>query len=143
MKTPEFLHRPKSIERLGFLLLFILMVVLLPGGIHGANGGDPPRYRASGEFTARGTDDTLIIDGKEYAVDPSVLVVDAEGRPISPADLTLPVRINFEYSYSEISPKIVSRDAYRSRRNTQKATLPVIVYIEVTEKNSPTGRSMQ
>jgi hypothetical protein len=101
------------------------MFILLPVGTHAATEGDPPRYHESGELTDVKNNDSVIIDARGYDVDPSVLVVNEVGRPISLDDLTIPTKVIFEYSYMKSGPKIMS---------------PVIVYIEKAKKN---GRYMQ
>jgi hypothetical protein len=61
-------------------------------------------------------------------VDPSVLVVNAAGRPISLDKLTIPTKVFFEYAYKERSAKTMS---------------PVIVYIEEAKKNGRNERNLQ
>jgi hypothetical protein len=103
------------------------MFILLPGGIQAA-AGDPHRYYESGELTDIQNKDSVIIDARGYDVDPSVLVVNEVGRPISLDDLSVPTKVIFEYTYMESSANTMS---------------PFIVYIEVIKKNENNGRTMK
>jgi hypothetical protein len=104
------------------------MFILLPGGIHMAAAGDPHRYHESGELTDIDNKTSVIIDERGYDVDPSVLVVNETGRPISLDELPIPTKVSFEYTYKESGPKTMS---------------PVIVYIEETKRKGNNGRNMQ
>jgi hypothetical protein len=118
-------HYARSNGRHSLLLLLVIMFILLPCGTHVAAEGDPQRFHESGELTDVKNNDSVIIDARGYDVDPSVLVVNETGRPISLDDLTIPTKVIFEYSYMKSGPKTMS---------------PVIVYIEKAKKN---GRNMQ
>ena len=112
----------------GLLLFLLFTAVLFSNGAHAAGEGDPVRYHGSGQLTSLESNDIILIDEKGYAVDPSVLVVNTAGNPISLDKLSIPTAINFEYIYLESAPKTMS---------------PVIVFIEEAKKSRIHGRSMQ
>lgn len=131
MKTNSSQRYERSNERRRLLLLLIFLFVLLTGSTHAAASGDPPRYHESGKFTGieeNNTIITVIINERGYAVDPSVLVVNAADKPTTLDKLTLPADVNFEYCFIESAPKTMS---------------PVVVYIEEAKKNGNNGRIMQ
>lgn len=98
------------------------MFIFLSSLICLAAGGDHRRYRENGKLTAMEDTSTVTINGKGYALDPSVLVENSIGRPISLHNLTIPQNVAFEYSYMLKAPKTM---------------VPVIVYIKETQ--SPAG----
>lgn len=147
MKTENSHHYAKRIERHSLLLLLVIMFVFLTGTIHAAPNGDPPRYHESGKLTGVKKNNTLItviISEREYTVDPSVLVVNAAGRPTSLDKLTIPADVNFEYGYNNVSSPVPPNSVPKRMLNGAPNTMsPVIVYIEEVKTNKNNGRSMQ
>jgi hypothetical protein len=110
------------------LLLLTVILSLLTGGLNAVASGDPHRYHANGKLTGIEHGNIITVDEKGYYIDPSVLVVNAAGMPTTLDKLSLPVHVDFEYSYMPKGPKIMS---------------PVIVYIEETKKTTNNSRSMR
>jgi hypothetical protein len=128
MKKDISHHYAKSNGRHRLLLLLAIMFTLLSVGTQLATAGDLQRYHESGELTDVENNDSVIIDARGYDVDPSVLVVNAAGRPVSLDDLSIPTKVIFDYTYMKSGPKTMS---------------PVIIYIEEAKKNGNNGRNMQ
>lgn len=110
------------------LLILLVSLVLIAKNNHAVASGDLPRYHEHGSLTDIEDNDNVIIDKRGYFLDPSVLVVDTTGRPISLDKLPIPTEVIFEYSYKEGTPKTMS---------------PVIVFIQETQKKEHNGRSVQ
>jgi hypothetical protein len=121
-------YRQKN--KFGISVVWVICVFVLLAGVssNAATSGDPYRYRESGELTSVENGRNVIINSKGYDVDPSVLVVSLKGRPTSLDELTLPVNVNFEWSYMPKGPKSMA---------------PVIVYIEETTESPKEKRSEQ
>jgi hypothetical protein len=129
MEIDLFHHYVRNNGWHSLLVLLAIMFILSPvGGPHVATAGDLQRYHESGELTDVENNDSVIIDARGYDVDPSVLVVNEVGRPISLDDLSIPTKVIFDYTYMKSGPKTMS---------------PVIIYIEEAKKNGNNGRNMQ
>lgn len=137
----------RSNERPSLLLLLIFLFFLLTGNTHAADSGDPPRYHDSGKLTRvkeNNTFITVVISDRRYTVDPSVLVVNAAGRPTTLDELSIPTDVNFVYGYNnESSPKPPNRSHNMSFNGAPNTMSPVIVYIEEVQADRNNGRSMQ
>ena len=59
-----------------------------------------------GTITSIEEDGTVIIDEVGYLIDKKVLILNGEGKKISLYQLSLPVRIYFEYQYTKKGPVI-------------------------------------
>jgi len=119
MKNNNTPHRVPSNGRHALMLLSVAMLIFLSTALCLAAGGDPRRYQANGNLTAREGTSTVTIDENGYRVDPSVLVVTLADRPTSLEKLRLPAYVKFDYVYMQIAPKTMS---------------PVIVYIKEAKK---------
>ncbi len=91
----------RKMKTLLSLLLVIFAVYLI--GVEALAAG---KVKAVGIMTSIEEDGSVIIDENGYDVDPKVRVLDYEGNLISLNDLSLPVRIDFEYEYTKKGPVI-------------------------------------
>jgi hypothetical protein len=122
----QYYHEKYHTKAVMLALCMLLLVITSP--LQASSDGDPHRYRESGELSTIEQGDKVVIDAKGYATDPSVLVVNVAGRPISLKDLSLPVHVNFEWVYVATGPKTMR---------------PVVVYIEESQEKHNETRSAQ
>ncbi len=85
------------------LLLSVFSVFIVSAFIDGfdALAGDKPTVKATGTLTEIEDDGSVIIDGKGYEVDPSVMVIDRKGKSVPLRSLSLPAKVRFEYIYAK------------------------------------------
>lgn len=129
MKAESSRYYPKKNKIITSILWAIsLCVFFISVPIHATTSGDPYKYRESGELSSIEDGNSVIINSNGYDIDPSVLVVNLAGRPTSLDKLSLPVNVNFEWSYMPMGPKTMA---------------PVIVYIEEAKEIRKEKRSAQ
>jgi hypothetical protein len=120
MKADTSRYYKKYNKTIGAIVWLICVFILLPCIASATTNGELYRYQGSGKLTGIEGNSTVIIDEKGYNVDPSVLIVNAIGRPVALDTVPLPVIVNFDYSYMPNGPQTMR---------------PVIVYIEEAKQN--------
>lgn len=126
MKNNNTPHRVPSDGRHALVSLATAVLIFSSAALCQAAGGEPRRYQENGVLTAVEGKSGVTINAKGYAVDPSVLVENAAGRPISLNKLTIPSNVAFEYSYMLKTPKTMA---------------PVIMHIKETKTKKPAGNT--
>lgn len=84
------------------LLLAGFVMFCLTGGDALAAGS----LMTSGQLTSVEDNGTVVIDGKDYRLDPSAQIMDGEGRSVMLERLSLPVRVHYEYVDTNSGPII-------------------------------------
>lgn len=83
----------------------MMLILLLPLFIVFITGfkafPDIQTVKASGTLTSIEEDGSIIIDRKGYLADPSVVVINKKGEQIKLKKLSLPVKVDFEYAYTQ------------------------------------------
>lgn len=99
--------------RISFLILLIGFMSILGTPFNSVMGTDlksvpsvPDSIKAEGTLTSVEEDGSIIIDEGGYLTDSKVSIIDSAGKKISIRQLSLPVRIYFEYNYTENGPVI-------------------------------------
>ncbi|MCX5875292.1 MAG: hypothetical protein NT087_03125 [Deltaproteobacteria bacterium] len=126
MKTDNTPHRVRTNGRRGLFFLLVGSLLLASANLCLAAGGEPRRYQENGVLTAVEGKSAVTINAKGYELDPSVLVENAAGKPISLNRLPIPSYVAFEYSYMLKAPKTMA---------------PVIMYIKETKRPAGNKRS--
>lgn len=101
---------------LGFLLL--LTILLSSQSLRASDNQEPIRYSESGtllEYVNDNAQYTVTIDEKSFDIVKEGVLVVKDGRPTELKELSLPVKVKYEYMYELL------------KKNTMR---PVIVYIE-------------
>lgn len=97
-RSPHYLH-----------VLTIFAVIIFPTlPVAGAEReGEPIRYHSQGTLTNT-EDNGCEISGKGYALDTDAIILNAEERPVSLETFSLPVSVEYEYSYQKTGPNRMS-----------------------------------
>jgi len=104
------------------LLLSAFSILIVSSLIDGFDAlADIPTVKATGTLTSiEGDDGRVIIDEKGYKFDPSVVVINREGKSVSLRSLSLPAAVRFEYIYTETGFVIVIIEEVKSKEDKSK-----------------------
>ncbi|MBI1810469.1 MAG: hypothetical protein HY035_08815 [Nitrospirae bacterium] len=100
------------------LLLAAFSVFIVSAFIDGFYAlADTPTVKATGTWTSIEDDGSVIIDGKGYGVDPSVMVIDRKGKRVPLRSLSLPAKVRFEYIQAKTGFIIVLIEEVKNKRS--------------------------
>lgn len=90
------------------LILFITAIAILFSGFFVVTeAASDKRVEAHGVLSSVESDGTIVIDDKGFGTDPSMRIIDGQGKRMTLDKISLPARISYEFYYSAQGPVII------------------------------------